>query len=359
MSNRPNNLIAKNIHKDFYKDKVGKINWTERWAKPFHKFIFKENNFNSILDIGCGDGTFLKRCKQNGIEHCVGTDIITVDLGIVKPVNGVRYFNIPASELDFPDRSFDIVTSFECLEHVHIDEVDSTLDRMFSLTKEFLCLSIAHRKSGEENSKGENLHLTVQDWEWWAEKLKKRGFIYSILDGSDIDVYVPDERTFVIINTNPVLYCDLDSTLNTHWKRIKKHTINGVCNYDLAFSREEILSDEPLEGAKEALIKLSKDYKVVILTARPFADAFNITKQWLDNNDFYYDDIIVVNRSKDKLPYLSKGSLFIDDLSRKHENNPPYTVLYNETIEELEKRKLNYILFKGDWSKVMNELGYE
>jgi len=34
-------------------------------------------------------------------------------------------------------------------------------------------------------------------------------------------------------------------------------------------------------------------------------------------------------------------------------------VLYNETIEELEKRKLNYILFKGDWSKVMNQLGYE
>jgi len=159
--------------------------------------------------------------------------------------------------------------------------------------------------------------------------------------------------------SNRVLYCDLDSTLNTHWKRIKKHTINGVCNYDLAFSREEILSDEPLEGAREALIKLSKDYKIVILTARPFADAFNITKQWLDNNNFYYQDIIVVNRSIDKLPYLTKESLFIDDLSRKHENNLPYTVLYNETIEELEKRKLNYILFKGDWSKVMNQLGYE
>lgn len=159
--------------------------------------------------------------------------------------------------------------------------------------------------------------------------------------------------------SNRVLYCDLDSTLNTHWKRIKKHTDNGVCNYDLAFSREEILSDEPLEGAREALLKLSRDYKIVILTARPFADAFNITKEWLDNNNFYYQDIIVVNRSIDKLPYLSKGSLFIDDLSKKHENNPPYTVLYNETIEELEKRKLNYILFKGDWSKVMNELGYE
>jgi len=163
-----------------------------------------------------------------------------------------------------------------------------------------------------------------------------------------------------MVSKKPTLYCDIDSTINNHYVRIKRHTSNGVCNFSAAHSREELMKDEVLPLAKESIDILSKDYNIVFLTAREFPDAYNLTKEWLLANNFYFDSIIVVSRSIDKIGYLrGDNCLFIDDLSRKHETNPPYTVLYHDTIKALEDRKINYILFKGDWKEVMNKLGYE
>ena len=161
-------------------------------------------------------------------------------------------------------------------------------------------------------------------------------------------------------NKKPTLYCDLDSTLNDHYRRISRFTIEGSCDFAAANQMDEVMKDLPLPFAKKSIDTLKQDYIINILTARPYPNAYKITKSWLDKFNFYYDDIIVVERSIDKIKYLeAKDTLFIDDLSRKHESNLPYTILYENTIKELEKRKINYILFKGDWKKVMHKLGYE
>jgi SAM-dependent methyltransferase/5'(3')-deoxyribonucleotidase len=349
-----NNQIAKDIHQEFYSLVAkGKIEWTDQWAKPFYPFIFESNNFKSVIDIGCGDGSFINKCADNSFEKCTATDLITVDLNLVKKNKSVRYLNTPASELDL-NETFDLVTSFECLEHVHLDEVDATLDKMFSLADKYLCLSIAHKESGEKTEDGRNLHLTVKDWKWWSEKLSERGEIFQVLSPSD------KHRTFVIVNKKPTLYCDIDSTVNNHYVRIKRHTSNGTCNFTAAHSREELMKDEVLPHAKNSIDTLSKKYNIVFLTARNFPNAYNLTREWLVANNLYFDSIIVVNRSIDKIKHLRGANcLFIDDLSRKHETNPPYKVLYHDTIKALEDRKINYILFKGDWKEVMSRLGYE
>ena len=161
-------------------------------------------------------------------------------------------------------------------------------------------------------------------------------------------------------NNKPTLYCDLDSTLNDHYRRISRFTIEGSCDFTAANQMDEVMKDLPLPFAKDSIDTLKEDYNICILIARAYPDAYKITKSWLDKFNFYYDNIIVVERSIDKIKYLNdEDSLFIDDLSRKHESNPPYKILYENTIKELEKRKINYILFKGDWKKVMHKLGYE
>jgi len=158
----------------------------------------------------------------------------------------------------------------------------------------------------------------------------------------------------------PTFYCDIDSTVNDHYNRILRNTINGRCNFDKANTREEILKDKVLPLAKESLNILSEKYKIVFLTARAYTNARNITEEWLRVNNFKYDDLIVVNRSIDKIKYLTeKNIVFLDDLSKKHETHPPYTILYQDTIKELDRLNINYILFKGDWKEVMKRLGYE
>ena len=155
----------------------------------------------------------------------------------------------------------------------------------------------------------------------------------------------------------PILYCDIDSTINDHWKRIQRNTVDGICDWNKAFSKEEVMKDKPLPGVHKALEKLSKLYSIVFLTARSFPDAKNITKAWLSENNFVYYKLIVVNKSIDKIQYLqNKNCILIDDLSKKHERNAPYTILYEDTIEKLKENKIKYILFKGDWNEVLNEL---
>ena len=150
------------------------------------------------------------------------------------------------------------------------------------------------------------------------------------------------------------LYCDIDSTINNHWERIHRWSNNGICNWEKALSRDEIMKDEVLPGVIEKLTKLSEEYEIHFLTARNFVDAYNITKDWLDLKGIKYESINVVKKSKDKPEFLSNNGcdLFIDDLSTDQEKGPSYINLYNETIKDLENRKINYIIFKGNWSDV-------
>ena len=152
------------------------------------------------------------------------------------------------------------------------------------------------------------------------------------------------------------LFCDIDSTINNHWERIQRCTANGKCDFTKAFSREELMKDKVLPYSKEALEKFSKEYEIHFLTARPFDNAHEITKDWLNDNGFEYESLIVVKSPMDKLKYVTEdGCLFVDDLSRKHETNPPYKILYWNVIRELNKNNVNYIIFKNNWKTIMEK----
>ena len=157
------------------------------------------------------------------------------------------------------------------------------------------------------------------------------------------------------------LYCDIDSTLNNHWARIQKWAIPkfpGNSIHPDAWTRDELLKDDVLPGALETIKKFENEWDIHFLTARNFPNAYELTKEWLDLHGFPYKSINVVKRSIDKPAFLSnkKCDLFIDDLSAGQEFGPSYVNLYYDTIAELKKRKINFIIFKGDWSEVSKEV---
>lgn len=150
------------------------------------------------------------------------------------------------------------------------------------------------------------------------------------------------------------LYCDVDNTINHSWKRVRRWTKDGVCDFSKAHTREEVMKDEVLPGAKEALEKLSERYEIIFLTARSYKDAYNITKDWLDEQGFNYSSIIVVKNPMEKLAYVRESDcLFIDDLSRGHEVNPPYKVLYWYVIRELNSYNVEYEIFNDNWEEIV------
>ena len=153
------------------------------------------------------------------------------------------------------------------------------------------------------------------------------------------------------------LWVDVDSTLNNHWVRIQKWATPSFPGSGIdrrAFTREEIMKDEPLPNAVETLKEFSKEWDINILSARGFGDAYFITKDWLDKHGFPYTSIGIVREAKDKIDILSgvEVDLFIDDLSRGQHFGPSYVELYDDVIQELDNLGINYELFKNNWLEI-------
>tara|TARA_B100001250_G_scaffold356484_1_gene331604 strand:+ start:5370 stop:5996 length:627 start_codon:yes stop_codon:yes gene_type:complete len=203
-----------------------------------------------------------------------------------------------------------------------------------------------------------------------------------------------------------ILHCDIDSTVNNHWVRIQKWS-RGTSKDRIhwkAFIKKELMKDQPLEGSREALNKLSKKYSINFLTARGFnaygkwriipestydkkfgfialkinnflsliwslfSDektknknkyAFSITKEWLDSHGFQYDTITIVDTMDDKIKILqnTNSDLFIDDMSWGQNYVGSYVNLYENTIIELDKMNIKYEIFnkENNWFNIVKK----
>lgn len=86
----------------------------------------------------------------------------------------------------------------------------------------------------------------------------------------------------------PVLFCDVDSTVNDHWNRIRRHSsADGKTTSKAAYSYVETMKDIPLPLAVESVTALSSVYSVRFLTARGgYERAYDATRDWLVAHGF-------------------------------------------------------------------------
>jgi 2-polyprenyl-3-methyl-5-hydroxy-6-metoxy-1,4-benzoquinol methylase len=155
------------------------------------------------------------------------------------------------------------------------------------------------------------------------------------------------------------LYCDIDSTINNHWVRVKRNTNPFPGQTDpKAFTREEIMKDELLPNAKESLLELSEEWDIHFLSARNYKDSYQITKDWLDEKEVPYDSINIVNKAHDKPGFLLNKDcdLFIDDFSGQQKRGPSYKNLYYDIIKKLRQNDIPFLIFGGDWSTTAKEI---
>lgn len=149
------------------------------------------------------------------------------------------------------------------------------------------------------------------------------------------------------------LYCDIDSTLNDHINRIKRNSENGIIK-PTAFTRSEIMKDEPLPGAVDALWRFKKFFDIHYLSSRYFPDAKSITEDWLMKHNFPIDSINLVKMHFDKIGFLNQRKnsvdLYIDDFTIHQERT-------NLTVQTDIMNGLNvpYERFMGNWQNLVDK----
>ena len=98
------------------------------------------------------------------------TDIVAIGLDCSCPGADVL---APANDLPFYDDSFDVITSFDTLEHIAEEEMEQVISEMHRVTKKYVLLQIDLLDHGTKID-GESLHVTMKDVHWWNNIIEQK-----------------------------------------------------------------------------------------------------------------------------------------------------------------------------------------
>lgn len=142
------------------------------WGKNAIAFI-KEQNPKSVCDVGCGYGRFCDAISEF-IPTVYGVDIASVKTGNIINNEKVKWIDAEAKCIPIEDNAAEWLTSFDCLEHCLPEDIDAILNEFNRIATKGFVFSISYVYDGHA---GLDLHMTIQNEEWWLEKFKKYGTI--------------------------------------------------------------------------------------------------------------------------------------------------------------------------------------
>lgn len=142
---------------------------------------------NSVLDVGCGLGTWLKVFLDHGVENIQGIDGSYVDLKRLfidqehfLPLDLTKHFQF--------DKNYDLVISLEVAEHLPFSSADQFVACLCK-SSDLVIFSAAIPGQGGQ------MHVNEQWPDYWKEKFLRHGYIQydlirpAIWEDSNIDVW--------------------------------------------------------------------------------------------------------------------------------------------------------------------------
>lgn len=127
----------------------------------------------SVVDVGCGDGTWLRVFAESGSEvagidgpwvpqehlRIDGQEFVPVDLGKA---------SLPY-QVALPQKRYDMLISFEMLEHVDEARGEALVDLLCSLSDTLIVSAAAPHQGGTH-------HVNEQWPDYWVSKFRERGY---------------------------------------------------------------------------------------------------------------------------------------------------------------------------------------
>jgi Methyltransferase domain len=130
--------------------------------------VLEQKNIRSIVDFGCGLGTWLKVAAERGISDYLGLEGEWVDDDMFWiPKEKIRHIDL-AKPINL-HRQFDLAMCLEVAEHLPAACADNLIDSITSAAPLVLFSAAIPLQAGSG-------HINVQWQDYWAELFAKRNF---------------------------------------------------------------------------------------------------------------------------------------------------------------------------------------
>lgn len=137
-------------------------------AKKLVPYLIDNLKPSSVIDFGCGIGTWLYEFKKNGCSvfgldgNYVDRNMLMIDKSEFKPTN--------LEERVFLDKRYDLAISLEVAEHLSENRAQSFVADL-AQASDIVLFSAAFK------GQGGNHHINEQHPKYWIEKFKKEGLL--------------------------------------------------------------------------------------------------------------------------------------------------------------------------------------
>jgi len=138
-----------------------------RRMMPFLLALFRPT---SILDVGCGLGTWIAAARELGVHDVLGIDGDYVDRALLK-VNEDEFRPVDLQAPFDLDRTFDLAISLEVGEHLPESSADGFVDSICRHANVVLFSAANPAQHAGQN------HINCQWPDYWERKFRSRGYL--------------------------------------------------------------------------------------------------------------------------------------------------------------------------------------
>jgi SAM-dependent methyltransferase len=139
-------------------------------AAAITSILYRQLKVDSVLDVGCARGTWLRAWANLGVVELHGVDGSYVNSQTLE-VPARMFTAVDLNDSFDLDRQFDLVQSLEVGEHIRESASEAFVESIVRHARAYILFSAAPPGQGGEH------HINEQPYEFWRRKFEKRDFV--------------------------------------------------------------------------------------------------------------------------------------------------------------------------------------
>ncbi|HEY8929507.1 MAG TPA: class I SAM-dependent methyltransferase [Mucilaginibacter sp.] len=137
-------------------------------AQQVLPYVFELIHPSSVVDIGCGTGSWLQIAKACGASSVLGVDGVQVTAAM-RCIEAQEFLQHDLTAfIQLPDK-YDLAICLEVAEHLPETAADTLIDTLSASSEIILFSAAVPGQGGQE-------HVNEQGLDYWQEKFRSRGF---------------------------------------------------------------------------------------------------------------------------------------------------------------------------------------